>query len=473
MIRKTIFIFFLVLCLNLAYSIEIKGVGYGKDEIEAKLFALNDLSSQIEVEVSSQFSQIMTEFSKTGNSSSQEFTESIVKTKSGLPIIGVKYNVLKINDKNFKYKTESILDSKTSLNSYEAKLSSLKEEIQKLNNILNQKQTSAEKIETLNLLFSKIYSFNKYKIVTIFLGSTNIPKLDTSDGEIKSKILELENAIDTIDMGAKKLTAGIDKTNVYIFPPSAKQASGITQFGSAIKDYVSKYIKTTDNVYYADFFLKGNYNILKDHIEVIYNLTDKDNNVLMTKIVKFLPKSYQNYEYEPKSPDFDTLLTDGYVVSNDFKIEISTNKGKSNLLFKQGEEVEIFVKINRPGFFYIVGHVVKDTDKYSYLLEIGSGADNLKRNFIRYVNADDTNKWLSLGQFSVEPPFGIESLQVIAAKDDLIDKIPSFTYDNDMGYYVVSKNPKEAVTKTRALKPIKNNEVISSEAVLLMTTFDK
>ncbi len=85
------------------------------------------------------------------------------------------------------------------------------------------------------------------------------------------------------------------------------------------------------------------------------------------------------------------------------------------------------------------------------------------------MNADDTNHWISIGTFTVEAPFGIESLQLIASNKK-ISKLPKHYYDEKSGYYLIGKNPKEGLAKTRGLIRKKSKKQEISEAVLLFTT---
>ena len=111
--------------------------------------------------------------------------------------------------------------------------------------------------------------------------------------------------------------------------------------------------------------------------------------------MNLLPESYQGYRTEPLVLDFDKLLHQGYAVSNAFKVQLNTNKGSRNLLFEKGETVELLIKMNRPGYYYLVGHSKNSESEMSYLLELNEAHGD--RRFVSYLNADDANKWLSLG----------------------------------------------------------------------------
>jgi len=123
----------------------------------------------------------------------------------------------------------------------------------------------------------------------------------------------------------------------------------------------------------------------------------------------------------------------------------------------------------RSGYFYLVGHTKTRGVEKSYLLDLQDAPGN--RKFINYVNADDANRWISLGEFEVQPPFGIESLQIIASSKDLVDAVPNTSFDGS--YYLISNNLKEGVALTRGLvkKKKKAEKLKPAEAVLMFSTF--
>jgi len=127
-------------------------------------------------------------------------------------------------------------------------------------------------------------------------------------------------------------------------------------------------------------------------------------------------------------------------------------------------------KLNSPGYFYVASH--NTTENMSYLLELNESQG--KRAFLRYVNADEVNRWLSLGEFEVTAPFGTENLQLIASSKDLINNLPSVKFDPELELYVVgAKSAEDAVIKTRGLKPKRSKKVKSSEATLTVTMMAK
>ncbi len=164
------------------------------------------------------------------------------------------------------------------------------------------------------------------------------------------------------------------------------------------------------------------------------------------------------------------------VVSGDLRASITTNIGKKDLLFKKGKSFRLLVKMNKPGYFYIVVHSLKEGETYSYMIDFFN--ENSNRKFIYHVNADDVNRWIELGEFEVVPPFGVETLQMMASDHDLIDKVPPNFYDRKTKLYKVGTNPFDAVARTRGIirkqrvRPGAGKKPSHSEAVLIFTTMN-
>lgn len=450
----------------------IIGEGFGNTREDAKKAALSDLSSAIQVEVQSCFESMVKEVNK----KVEEFTQNVIILKSELPILGAEYDFRKVKHGQ---NSTAILDSDNVLKLYRTKIIEIKENIETYRALIDKSISRSENYQLYTELLTSLKQYYKYKTVAILLGSKDIPEIDITEVEIKNELKKLEEKVDDLNMAAKLIAEAIaDRDRIYIYPPTTRDSHEITQFADVVKKRLSVYLKTVQNPRNANFFMKGSYDILnsgKGGIELTYYLLDSRFNTLRTKVVSLLPESYSGYEVQPKTLSFDKLLYEGFAVSNEFKIDISTNRGRSNVLFKEGEEAEFMVKMNNPGYFYMVGHVVKPgNEEYSYLVDFDdTGEIRGARKFIRYVNIDDVNKWISLGRFEIVTPFGVESLQLIASSKDLIDKLPYYRYDDETQLHVVSREPNKAVLNTRAIKKKISKKVKSAEAVLLFTTMKK
>ncbi len=74
-------------------------------------------------------------------------------------------------------------------------------------------------------------------------------------------------------------------------------------------------------------------------------------------------------------------------------------------------------------------------EKYSYLVNFTEEPGNGK--FVHYVNGDEANRWVELGEFEVIPPLGVETLHMIASSSDLEGRVPVNYYDGSTGLYKI------------------------------------
>lgn len=422
-------------------SLKITGQGYGKTEMEAKKAALADLASAIQVEVHSEFESLM------GQVEDREYQDvrEIIRVESDLPILGAGYT---FSARTHHIHAKAVLTSENSLKLYEEKIRERIKEADSALKVLQGTEDHYSRYEILTDLLTHLDRYYKLKIVAMFLGASNIPLMPITEEEIKNRLRQLERIVHSLDLAARLVAARIEQKKLFVYPPTTRFSHQITPFASLVKDKLSEHLDTVRSPLKAGFFMVGTYEIIKSGIELTYELFDRDSNIIQSSVVHLHPTSYAGLDVEPTTINFDKLLHQGVVLSNDFRVEISTSQGRNRLLFKEGEEVELWVKTNRHGYFYLLGHVTKPTARYSYLLDIHLGEG--KRKFVYYVNADDVNKWISLGKFHVVPPFGVESLQLIACTQDMIDTLPSHKYDSHAELYILSTEPEASVVKARA-----------------------
>jgi hypothetical protein len=130
-------------------------------------------------------------------------------------------------------------------------------------------------------------------------------------------------------------------------------------------------------------------------------------------------------------------------------VDVRTERGRRGLYYHPGDRDQLLVKLDRPGYYYIVGHVEKANTRISYLMEIGAPASGSR--FVRRVDAEATNQWQAVGQFTVEPPFGLEAVQVLAASENPERALPRARFDPSRNLYLIGTDPSEAVKRTRGL----------------------
>lgn len=454
---------------QVAYSAEIVGTGRGSTEAEARREALSDLSSRISITVRSNFKSTQTVNSLISEKKNAEtvFQAAVktMETNSELPILGAEFAS---SAEGSQVSVNAILETSKSLPLYTARLSELQARMLSLNKQVSNEKNGAAQYASIMDIFTLLDEFKKLNTVNTYLsGNPQTPGID--EDALQNKIRSVRSQADSLDLAAQFLTEGISASNIYIFPAKTKNSNEITPFAALLKDKLSKYLKTTLSPSGASFTFVGQYDESNTGVDVTYHLIDDTSLAHKTNSVHVIKAAYSGLATTPTTTDFDQLLKAGVAMSGNLRVDVSTNLGKRDLLFHQGDELELLVKLSEPGYFYAIGHTVKETENKSYLVELRE-ADG-PRKFVYFVNADDANKWISIGKFQVEAPFGVEGLQVYASNKDLADSLPATKLDSTTGLYVVdAANRKEGVVKTRALIKKFAKTAETSEASLMFTT---
>jgi len=451
--QKIFFIFFI---LTQYANADITGIGYASTKYEAKKEALADLAGNIKSEVRSNFESIQTD---TGSTS-----KSNIKVSANLPILGFESFLLK-NKKDVQIRV-SLSSSKAS----KLYLHELKKISKEINNLL--KEIIEEKSSSLKLnLYGKIYSllseYDRYESVAVILDTTLPKRPKITKVEVNSKTAKLYSKIDTLEMAANVFAKNFTQKEIFVYAPRVQNYTTISEFGAVFLQELQGKLNTTKTLQNAKFILVGEYVVTEKRMVLNYSLLDvKMKKIIHSKTININKKAYKDLHTQPKNQNFDALINSGVITSSNLKVSLKSNKGSEGLLFKAEEEVELFIKLNKMGYIYIVGYTQTSEENFSYLLELNEGHGDSK--FKMFINADDSNRWLSLGAFTIKPPFGVESLQVIASNRP-IKRVPNVKYDVDTEYYIVSKDIKKALTNTRGLHKNKAKKEIS-EDVLSFTT---
>ena len=435
----------------------ICGIGFGAQD-EAKKHALDDLSHNISVVVSSDYAAFV---SKNEHNYEKKITK-LISTKSELPIIGAKFEYESIASKSVV-----CLDN-GSLELYLNQINDLELQIQKLLDNEKLTKTNSEKYAILELSYEKINDLEKHKTVARLLGDITAHKsFDTA--QIQAQMISLSQNIDSIQLASKILASNFKQKDIFVFAPTINGSKEITPFANALKNSLASLLSQNQEWLKSTYYLSGNYEATNEGVFVTYNLQDKLNIGVKSASI-FLTKEATN-----------GLRTHPNELSFDQEIELSSNKLKSdlivqlgfkdfanrNILLKQNDSVELVAKANKQAHIYIIAHTLKENERFSYLLELQEA--NGEDRFVYTLGASDANKLVLLPiSFEVDKPFGYETLHVFASTTR--PQLPVCKYKN--GFCVISDEPKEAIQNTRALKP-KQKEVQFAEASLSFTTVQR
>jgi hypothetical protein len=444
------------------YAAEFSGTGFGPTIKVAKQEALSDLSQSIKAEVKSTFSN--SQNLKSGRAD-KTVTSNIV-VSSNLPIIGAEFELFDNRD-NVEALVE--LSPKKAKVLYKKRISQLSKEIYTLDRDIKKAKKPEIKVVLLQKLLQNLKEFDRYYSVGVILGLKDIKTPDITKASVENELLKLHNNIETLNQAAMHIAKTFqDYKNIYLYPPKVDNSHEITPFAKALSMKIKPYIDTASNLQNASYQLVGDYIYNKRGLILNYTLIDTNTHEnIGSKTITIEPAAYKDYRVSSKTLSFDKLLHDGVVVSNSLRASITTNKGSEFLLFTEHEEIELLIKLNKMGYYYIVGYTQTAHSKHAYLLELNESQGDSR--FKGFINADDVNHWISLGTFSVEAPFGIESLQLVTSNRDF-KALPPHRFDAKSGYFLIGEGVTEGLNKTRGLirKQSKKREI--SEAVLFFTT---
>lgn len=438
------------------WSAVYSGIGEGATLEEAKKAALSDLSSNL-------FSEVKSRFYSYKNSKGEGSAESELEVTSNLPILAPEFEI--ISQKPYSVKV-SLRDNAVA--AYKNKATDIAKECQKsFTAALGSKDTDNKH----SLLEDAIKNYDEYarikSVITLLGSSTDV--LNISRGQISAELDKVSKKIDTIDRLIKAFTLA-KYDGVYVFAPTPSTSTTPTEFSMVVKDRLESAMKGVKNQSDAKYRYIGKYRTLKNAIEMTYTLYNGDGAALESKTLVVDEIVYVKYGYKPLDSSFETLLQSGIVVSDDFRVSLTTDRGSNSLVFKKGDKFRLVARLSQMGEFYIVGHSKKPGENLSYLVEINENAIGSAK-FIKRVSADEMNKEIVLGEYEVMPPFGVESFQIIATTKNA--KIPQYIYDKNSGLYLVGGSANEGVMKTRAISKVKDGKEKSAENILMMTTFDE
>lgn len=426
---------------------EITGEGFGKTLAEAKNNAVSDLGLKIRVNVDT---SIIIKKRKEDDFLVYKNVLQSIKTKSSLPLFGINFSKPVKKGKDFYI--NSFFTSK-SKDIYKAKINETKVLIEDLKN-KSGKLAGEKKAVFLEKVLFHIDEFTGLQAVCVWLGLNDVPVLPVSREDIITEISKIKKKADTLDFAVSSIAEQLNKNDilsknrVYLYPVLMEGSQEITEFSKAFHIRLSSRLNLVSDPVYADIFITGNYNVSKAGIDLLFSGVKRSGKIIFSSFINILPKAYINYSPFPVTWEFTKDFHKNSIVSENLKIEIRTDKGDKSLLYKKGEEIELFVRMNKPGSFFILVHNFK-VKNYTYLLDFYDGMGTEK--FIFNMPPDKVNKWVSIGEFEIAKPFGVETLQVFCSTGDVSDIIPEFRFDFQTGLYRVSKNPVEAVFKTRGL----------------------
>lgn len=444
----------------------LEGEGWGKTRQDACRQALAALAETLQVEVKASFR--MTQKStrtdgggrQVGTASSQD-----IRTDTDLPILGADQTAMRADG---QFVCTARLAPRRARRYYRKRLADLQAKASDVAAQLERTRDDGSRHRLLTELLAVVDRHQRFALVAGLLGVEVTPATERSPSELRSALARLEQEAPSLAVAAGQLTRHLPDATIHLTPPHPAQSQEVTPFARALEAAMAERLRTSTAPEAAEFRLRGEYELTASGAMVTYRLIDTDRIVQEVRTATLAPEAFSHLRAEPQTMSFDRLLHQGLAVDSGFRATLATNRGREDLLFREGDEVELLIKLNQPGYYYLTGHTIRDGESYSYLLPLQDGRGD--RRFVAFMNAEQVNKWVSLGAFEAAPPFGVESLQLIASTDDLVGDLPGYAYDRAKGLYLIDGDATSGVRKTRALKPKSTDKVRTAEAVLMFTT---
>ncbi|MFQ5653001.1 MAG: DUF4384 domain-containing protein [bacterium] len=171
-----------------------------------------------------------------------------------------------------------------------------------------------------------------------------------------------------------------------------------------------------------------------------------DSTILRQPNLTIRPRNFSQAFSDRKAFNTDEVIGGG------LHLEVWTNKGVENLLYTEGERMQVYVRVNMPCYIRFIYHLA---DGYRTLL-----LDNY------YIDGSKVNKvYLIPEEFECSAPFGAEVLQVFARSE----KFDSIETRNVDGHDILAQDLQRFLTKTRGFKKAKRDG-LQAESRLVITT---
>lgn len=206
--------------------------------------------------------------------------------------------------------------------------------------------------------------------------------------------------------------------------------------------------------------LRGTYREGDADFQLRVNAKHAETGELLASAEIVLARSAVPSTLETRPANFDRFaaaadkLAGGDVVSGDLRVELRTNKGSQGLVFDEGEELKVYVRVNQPAWIRLI-----------YVLTSG---DHVPITQEWFVDEAQVNRLVQYpASFEIVAPFGVEMLHAMASTERP-PKLVTESVVIDGETYQVLRDGADQVVRTRGLARKKKQEV--AEQTVQLTT---
>jgi len=266
-------------------------------------------------------------------------------------------------------------------------------------------------------------------------------------------------------LAAQLATAGIGRGCILQVAPLLYQGRDISSpFGReiavALESAIGRTTPAPGTKVTGVVVVRGTYREGDGDFQLRIGAKQAETGVLLASAEIALAKTGIPSNIETKPANFSRFAADadklsgGEVVSGDLRVEVRTDKGIQGIVYDEGEELSLYVRVNQPAWVQLIyvltsGHHVPITQEW-------------------YVDESKANQLVEYPtSFEIVAPFGVEMIHVMASTE----KPPKFVTEStviDGEDYEIIRDGANQVVRTRGLARKKKKQV--AEQTLQLTT---
>jgi len=440
----------------------------------AKSFALQDLTESVRVTVES---ASVHELSEVNRQFSESYKQAVTSFSS-VTLPGIQTQTWF----NRKTKTACAFSwvSKRELSSFYQEM--LKQEAEKLSrkleeagryNAISEKQKA---LETYQACFPILRQMEEAVMMLITIGINPEGKLPGAfEKEITSSIASISRDDDlTIDelcqlmAGSLSSQLGSEERTIRLAPFTYQDSRmgselsaqlGILFESKLVREGLKIASEGTTGIQHP-LMLSGSYWEDGKYLKFIASVKEVSSGRTLASVENRIPvKQLAEARISWKPENFEDamarlrIFTEGQIVDGGLILDVWTDKGAENLLFRDGETMKLYVKVNQASHLRFIYYFA---DQTRTLLVPGD----------YYIDSSLVNRIVEIPiDFICAEPFGVETLQVIAQTYPLT---PLSSYEKD-GYFFVREDLETIMKQVRGFKR-SNDQQLFAEKFLVITT---
>lgn len=422
------------------------GHGYGASPEAARAAARADLALQLQRRAAARL-----------NGLSGTAAASVRRAIAGgreLPLVATELAATGARDAEFLYEARLTDES---LAAYEREARRLAEGLRRLDLA---RLATAESADAL----ARLDQYVRIRAVLGIFSSAVQPELELDESKVwNSAVSNLTPVTGTKDV-ARKVKLELDRadlTQCRIIAPVRADSSEATALSASIADELRSAVGFAAPDERAACTLDGRYAQIDGRVLLTLFRLDASFNTQRAFVFVLPAAAGQPSRAVPSAGGFAATLGRGLIrvelpsgttapsTGNAMDVDVRMGRGNRGLYYRPGERDKLLVKLDRPGYYYIVGHVQKKSERFSYLMEIGERGSSDR--FVRRVAVDQAHRWQTVGEFTVEAPLGLEAVQVFATSTPPQKMLPATRFDPGRKLHLIGTDPVDAIKRARGL----------------------